>query len=336
MTSGSGEFAVVAAPFRRELLAYCYRMVGSVHDAEDLVQEVYLRGWRFYTEFEGRSSLRTWLYRIATNVCLRALRQSARRALPSGLSGPKGMPVGSVPSRDQEVAWLQPIPDALLGDVSADPAAVAASREGVRLAFVAALQHLTPRQRAVLILRDVLQLRATEVAELVGTTSTAVDSMLRRARERLDRASPVLETVTEPSDSRRRALLDQYVRAFEDVDVPAITRLLTDDAVWEMPPTRAWYAGRDEVRRLLAARMSGERGDNRLVRTAANGQPALAVYARAATGGHRAHSIQVLTLAVSGVARVVAFHDPCLFALFGLPDVLATVGSATAGSGLIR
>lgn len=335
VTSGGREFGALVAPFRRELLAYCYRMVGSVHDAEDLVQEVYLRAWRFYAEFEGRSSLRTWLYRIATNVCLQALQRRARRVLPSGLSDPTSVRAVSVPSTDQEVGWLQPIPDVLLGG-SADPAAVVASRERIRLAFVAALQYLTPRQRAVLILRDVLQLRTIEVAGLLGTTPTAVDSVLRRARERLDQTSPAAETVTEPSDPRRRALLDQYVRAFEEVDVPAMIRLMTEDAVWEMPPTRAWYAGRDEVRRLLAVRMSGERGDNRLVRTAANGQPALAVYARSATGEHRAHSIQVLTLATDGVARVVAFHDPELFALFGLPDVHATVDAATAGAGLVR
>jgi RNA polymerase sigma-70 factor, ECF subfamily len=331
VTSDGGEFAALTAPFRRELLAYCYRMVGSVHDAEDLVQEVYLRAWRFYAEFEGRSSLRTWLYRIATNVCLRALQQSSRRALPSGLGGPEGTPTGSVASTGREVAWLQPIPDVLLADGSADPAAVVVSREGMRLAFVAALQYLTPRQRAVLILCDVLRLRAAEVAELLGTTPTAVDSTLRRARGRLDHTSPTAQTVTEPSDSRRRALLDRYVRAFEEVDVPAITRLLTDDAVWEMPPTRAWYAGRDAIGRLLAARMSGRRGDNRLVGTAANGQPARAVYARGTGGGYRPHSIQVLTVATGGIARVVAFHDPALFALFGLPDVLATGDPAAPG-----
>jgi RNA polymerase sigma-70 factor (ECF subfamily) len=319
MSSG-GEFETVAAPFRRELLAYCYRMVGSVHDAEDLVQEVYLRGWRFYAEFEGRSSLRTWLYRIATNVCLRALQQSARRALPSGLGD-----TGDVPA-DQEVAWLQPIPDALLDEASADPAAVVVSREGIRLAFVAALQYLTPRQRAVLILRDVLRLPAIEVAGLLGTTLAAVDSLLRRARERLDQTAPAPQSLTEPADPRRRMLLDRYVRAFEDVDVPRLTRLLAEDAVWEMPPTRAWYAGRDAIRRLLTARMSGERGDNRLIPTAANGQPALAVYAREANGGYRAHSIQVLTFAAGGLARVVAFHDPALFAQFGLPAVLAGTG----------
>ena len=333
MSTTGTDFGSLAAPFRKELLAYCYRMTGSIHDAEDLVQETYLRGWRSYPGFEGRSSLRTWLYRIATNACLKALRQAGRRALPSGLGQPGGDPDASVPSAHAAVSWLRPIPDALFVDESADPAMVATSRDGMRLAFVAALQYLTPRQRTVLILRDVLRWRAVEVADLLDTTASAVDSVLRRARDRLAQVAPTVDSVVEPADPRRRRLLDRYVAAFAEVDVAALTALLAEDAVWEMPPNPVWFAGRDAVGELLAARMSGGRGDNRLVRTAANGQPALAVYARGADDVHRAHSVQVLTVAAGGITRVVAFHDPGLFAAFGLPRVLAPDGfPAVAGS----
>jgi RNA polymerase sigma-70 factor (ECF subfamily) len=287
---GENEFVAEAEGYRRELLAYCYRMVGSVHEAEDLVQETYLRAWRGQAGFEGRASLRTWLYRIATNVCLKALRGNQRRALPSGLAG-FGSP--------DDVPWLGPIPDA-----------VVASRAGLRLAFVAALQHLTPRQRAVLILRDVLDYRAAEVAGLLGISTTAVNSVLRRARDQIERAAPDAETVSEPV---RSTLLDRYVTAFEAADVRALTALLTDDVTWEMPPNPEWYAGRPAVTGLLESRFTGRPGDNDLLMTAANGQPAVAVYA-----GGRAHSIQVLELDPRGVSRVVAFHDPRLFRWFRL------------------
>jgi RNA polymerase sigma-70 factor, ECF subfamily len=286
---GETEFVAATERYRRELVAYCYRMAGSVHEAEDLVQETYLQAWRGQAGYAGRASLRTWLYRIATNVCLNALRGSHRRALPSGLDGY---------GPDDEVPWLGPVPDA-----------VVATRAGLRLAFVAALQHLTPEQRAVLILRDVLDYRAAEAAGLLGISTTAVNSVLRRARAQIGRAAPDPETLSESVSS---ALLDRYVAAFEAADVSALTALLADEVTWEMPPNPEFYAGRPAVSALLESRFTGRPGDNRVLRTAANGQPAVAVYA-----GARAHSIQVLELGERGITRVVAFHDPDLFKVFG-------------------
>src|SRR3954447_5127301 len=218
----SEDFARLIDPFRPELLAHCYRMLGSVHDAEDQVQETMIRAWRSYGDFEGRASLRTWLYRIATNACLRALENSGRRPLPSGLGGPGESPEAPLAAAQPEIPWLQPIPDALVSAGSADPAEIAASRQATRLALIAALQYLPARQRAVLILRDVLRWRAAEVAELLDTTSAAINSTLQRARAQLQEVSPAEEDVDEPTDADQRALLDRYVSAFENADVAAL------------------------------------------------------------------------------------------------------------------
>ncbi|MFC1418109.1 sigma-70 family RNA polymerase sigma factor [Streptacidiphilus cavernicola] len=333
----SEDFVRLTDPFRRELLAHCYRMLGSVHDAEDLLQETMLRAWNSFERFEGRSSLRTWLYRIATNACLRALENRSRRPLPSGLGSANGEPERPLARPLPEVPWLQPIPDALLGVGSGsgsgpggvdrtDPASVVASRAGVRLALVAALQHLPPRQRAVLILREVLDLRAAEVAELLGVSVFAVNSLLQRARTQIDRAALAEDQVREPSDPRRRALLDSYTAAFEAGDVAAISRLLTDDVVLEMPPHPDWFSGRDAVTRFLATRTSITSGRTAVLRTAANGQPALATYHREADGVLHAHSIHVLTLSQDGtaVSRINAFQDLSLFPVFGLEPSLGT------------
>src|SRR5579863_2153628 len=233
---GSEEFARLTEPFRPELLAHCYRMLGSVYDAEDQVQETLVRAWRSYSDFQGRSSLRTWLYRIATNACLRAIENRARRPLPSGLGAPGDDPDGPLAPVLPEVRWLQPIPDALVFPGPADPAAVAVSRESVRLALVAALQYLPGRQRAVLILRDVLGWHAAEVADLLGITPAAANSLLQRARERLRQAAPGTDEMREPADAGQRALLDAYAEAFAGADVGALTKLLREDAVLEMPP----------------------------------------------------------------------------------------------------
>jgi RNA polymerase sigma-70 factor (ECF subfamily) len=198
--SGNDEFARLTDPFRPELLAYCYRMLGSVHDAEDQVQETLLRAWRSFGEFQGRASLRTWLYRIATNECLRAIEKRGRRPVPTGLGGPGENPEGPVATATRELPWLQPFPDALLRPESADPAAVAASRAGIRLALIAAMQYLPARQRAVLILRDVLGWRATEVAELLGTTTGAANGVLQRARANMAQAAPAEDELREPAD----------------------------------------------------------------------------------------------------------------------------------------
>src|SRR6266487_1521152 len=243
---GSDDFARLTDPFRPELLAYCYRMLGSVQDAEDQVQETLIRAWRSYGEFEGRASLRTWLYRIATNACLRALENRSRRPLPSGLAGPGEDPEAPLAAARPEVPWLQPFPDALLRAESADPASVAASRASVRLALIAAVQYLPPRQRAVLILRDVLAWRASEVAGLLGVSTAAVNSVLQRARDHLRRAAPASDEIREPAEPELRTLLDRYASAFENADVTTLTRLLRADAVLEMPPLPGWFAGRSE------------------------------------------------------------------------------------------
>ncbi len=315
------EFARLADPYRRELLEHCYRMVGSVHDAEDLVQETYLRAWRGYPGFEGRSSLRTWLHRIATTTCLTAIERGRRRALPAGLGGPSDYvdgPLAELP----DSTWLEPLPDALDVAGGSDPAAVVAARAGLRLALVAALQHLPPRQRAVLLLRDVLKWRAAEVAELLGTSSAAVNSALQRARAQVAAAAPAEDAVAEPDDPRQRALLDRYAEAFEQADTVALTRLLTADATWEMPPFPTWVRGRDAVAALIAAQCPSGPGDTWMVPTRANGCPAFASYQRDAEGVLRAHGVHVLRLVPGAIAGVVAFLDPGLFPAFDLAPVL--------------
>ena len=307
--------------YRPELLAHCYRMLGSVHDAEDLVQETYLRAWRSQDTFEGRSSMRTWLYRIATNCCLTALQSRGRRPMPSGLGQEAADPYATL-VQQPEVPWLEPVPDVLLSDLPDDPAAVVTSRESVRLAFVAALQHLPPRQRVVLVLRDVLAWRAAEVAELLGTSTPAVNSLLQRARASLEEAALTRDDVTEPPDSARRELLDRYVAAFENYDVEAIVGMFTEDAVWEMPPFPGWYLGARTIGNLISTQCpaSGP-ADMRMLRADANGQPAFALYMRdPADGAHKAFQIQVLTVTADGVSHVGCFFDTSLFQAFGLPQ----------------
>jgi RNA polymerase sigma-70 factor (ECF subfamily) len=320
---GSDDFARLAEPFRPELLAYCYRMLGSIYDAEDQVQETLVRAWRSYGEFQGRSSLRTWLYRIATNACLRAIENRARRPLPSGLGAPGDDPGGPLAPPPPEIRWLQPVPDALLHPGPADPAAVAVSRESIRLALIAALQYLPARQRAVLILRDVMGWRAAEVADLLGLTTVAVNSMLQRAREQLRRAAPEQDKIREPDDARQRALVDAYAAAFSNADVAALTTLLREEAVLEMPPLPTWFAGRDSVAAFLASRVLTEKGAFAMVPAAANGQPAFAAYLRGDDGVHRAHAIQVLTIGGGLIARIASFNDASLFPMFALPGILA-------------
>lgn len=311
-------------PLRRELIAHCYRMLGSVQDAEDLVQETYLRAWRSFHGFDHRSSLRTWMYRIATNVCLTALKGRNRRPLPTGLGAPPDDPTGSLETRP-EVPWLEPLPDAMVwSDADPDPADAAVSRESVRLAFVAALQHLTAQQRAVLILRDVLAWRAAEVAEALDISVAAANSSLQRARAHLARLSGhEAASATRQSDERSSNLLEQYVAAFESYDVSSIVRLLRDDAIWEMPPFTGWYRGATEIGQLVATQCPASgAGDMRMLRTSANGQPAFALYMRDVDGVHRAFQLQQLTLDGDRVAHVVCYFDTDLFATFGLPGEL--------------
>jgi RNA polymerase sigma-70 factor, ECF subfamily len=326
------DFAALTDPFRAELLAHCYRMLGSVQDAEDQVQETLIRAWRSYGEFEGRSSLRTWLYRIATNACLRALENSSRRALPSGLGAPSDDSTAPPAAAQPEVPWLQPIPDGLVSAGPADPAAIVTLRMSMRLALIAALQYLPARQRAVLILRDVLGWRAAEVAELLGMTTVAVNAMLQRARARLSEAAPAEDDIHEPASPDDRALADRYAAAFENADIAALTELLRADAVLEMPPLPTWFADRAAAVSFLQAQVLREPGHFRLLPTSANGQPALAAYLREGDGGYRAHGIVVLTIAASLVTRVTMFMDPGLFATFGLPSALPA-GDLAGGPG---
>jgi RNA polymerase sigma-70 factor, ECF subfamily len=314
----SEDFTSRTGPFRGELLAHCYRMLGSAQEAEDLVQETYLRAWRSYGGFEGRSSVRTWLYRIATNVCLTAIERHRRRPLPSGLGAPADDPEAPL-AAGPEVPWLQPFPDALLAAERDDPAAVAVSRAGVRLAFVAALQYLSARQRAVLILRDVLEWPAAEVAALLGTTTTAVNSGLRRARAQLAEALPAQDEMAEPAGADLRALLDRFAAAVENADASALAELLREDVTLEMPPVLSWFAGRRAVVRVIALHLLTGPGRLRLVPVAANGQPGFAVYQLGADGAYRAHAVLVAAVAAGGFARIVAFQHPALFGLFGLP-----------------
>src|SRR5215471_4525511 len=315
----SEDFTNATGRFRGELLAHCYRMLGSADEAEDLVQETYLRAWRSYAGFEGRASVRTWLYRIATNVCLTALERRGRRPLPSGLGAPSGDPEAPVVA-GPEVPWLQPFPDVLLAGQREDPAAVAASRAGIRLAFVAALQYLSARQRAVLILRDVLEWPAAEVADLLGTTTTAVNSGLRRARAQLAQALPAEDELAEPAEPDRRALLERFAVAFENADVNALVELLREDVTLEMPPLRAWFAGRQVVVPFFAATAFAVPGQFRLVPVMANGQPAFAVYQRERDEAYRFYAVTAPTVTATGIARIVTFFNPGLFRLFGLPQ----------------
>jgi RNA polymerase sigma-70 factor (ECF subfamily) len=310
------EFLAKADPFRRELLAHCYRMLGSVYDAEDLVQETYVRAWRSYDRFEGRSSMRTWLHRIATNACLTALESRERRPLPIGLGQPSSDPTGPL-DEQREVPWLEPLPDRML---DSDPAAVVTGRESIRLAIVAAMQYLPPRQRAVLILRDVLQWPAADVGEMLDMTVASVNSALQRARAQLQQATVTADDVTEPGEADKRALLDRFVAAFEAKDTAAMVQIFTKDAVWEMPPFTGWYQGGEDIARLIDGNCPAEGpGDMKLVPTMANGQHAFGLYMRDGDT-YRPFNLPVLTLTADGVSHVSCFFDLRLFRTFGLPE----------------
>lgn len=309
-------------PLRREIRAHCYRMTGSVTEAEDLVQETYIRAWRAYPRFEHRSSPRTWLFRIATNVCLTHLRQHNRRPLPTGLGAPPA-DARAEPQQNTEMAWLEPMPDQLLWHTTTpDPAENAVSRDSVRLAFIAALQHLTAQQRAVLLMRDVLTWRASEVADALELTVAGVNSTLQRARRRVA-ALDHHAALEPPADERRKRLLADYTAAFEAYDVAAIAKLLAADVVWEMPPFPGWYQGPSQIATLISSWCPAqERGDMRLLPSAANGQPVLAVYMKAPDGEHRAFQLQLLQLGPRAVHHVVTWFAPELFTAFGLPAKL--------------
>jgi RNA polymerase sigma-70 factor (ECF subfamily) len=308
---------------RAELTAYCYRMLGSPFEAEDAVQDAFVRAWRSFGRFEGRSALRSWLYRIATNVCFDMLNGRQRRALPMDL-GPARDPDGPIGGTLPEVTWVEPIPDALVVPPEADPAEVAAGRESVRLALVTALQQLPPRQRAVLILCEVLRWKAAEVAELLETTVASVNSALQRARATLD-ARGVSEGDTSPSVDRADAeLLARYVEAFERYDMEALTALIREDATQSMPPYELWLRGRADILRWWVGPGAGCRGSRVVPVTSANGAPAFGQYKPSPTGaGYEPWALQVLEISDGRVVEFTFFLDTeRVFPLFGLPPRL--------------
>ena len=320
--SDDGTFVQETEPFRRELLAHCYRLLGSVQDAEDLVQETYVRAWRGYSAFERRSSVRTWLYRIATNACLTALEHHSRRVLPSGLGAPESDSDAVPRPGEPGTAWLQPLPDALVAPDSGDPESIVIERESLRLALVASWQFLPGRQRAVLILRDVLAFPAAEVADMLGITTEAVKSTLQRARARLRQVDVAADSVAEVSEPAARALLDQYIAAFQHADTLLLEKLLCQEVTLEATPLRTWFAGRATCVPFLGKQVLGVPGDWRMLPTSANGQPAAIGYRRDQDGLHRAYGVVVLSVCAAGIAGVVSFGDPSLVTAFGFPTVL--------------
>ena len=316
------EFEEATAPFRRELFAHCYRMSGSLTDAEDLVQETYVRAWRSFDRFEGRSSVRTWLYRIATNVCLSALERARRRPLPSGLGAPSDDPDAPVAPPPDGVRWLEPVPDRLVLDDRGDPGEVVAARHRVRLALVAALQLLPPRQRAALVLRDALGLSAAETAELLGVSVVAVKSLLQRARLRVAEASLSDADIVEPTAPGARRVLDRYMAAFERSDAAEVAHLLAEDAVLETTGTTTWFSGKATCAPFVADQAIGSPGDWRMVPLEANGQLGAAAYHRGTGRTYLPFAIVVLATTGSHLTRITLFTDRGIFARFGLPTRL--------------
>jgi RNA polymerase sigma-70 factor (ECF subfamily) len=307
-------------PYRRELTGYCYRMLGSGFEAEDAVQETMVRAWRNFDSFEGRSSVRSWLYRIATNVCLDMLRGRQRRARPMDLGPSSPADPAHLGSMVDEHAWVTPVPDARVLPENEDPAELAANRESIRLAFVAALQYLPARQRAVLILCSVLRWQATEAAELLDTSVASVNSALQRARATLaERRADNPEPSALPAD--QQALLTRYVDAFERYDISELVALLHNDVIQSMPPYAMWLRGPEEIAKWMLGAGIGCRG-SRMVATAANGGAAFGQYRPDGEGGHQPWAIQVVEISGDRISGLHAFLDTALFAAFGLPAYL--------------
>jgi RNA polymerase sigma-70 factor (ECF subfamily) len=305
-------------PHRRELLVFCYRMLGSVDDAQDVLQETLTRAWRAFERYDpSRASVRTWLYRIATNACLDALKARQRRPLPADV-GPAFDDPDAAFVPGFEVPWLQPLPDVLLGRIALDPAEAAIERSQLRLAVVAALQLLPARQRAVLVLRDVLDLSAAEVADLLDTTVAAVNSALQRAKATLASAGADLEAAPEPADEQR-AVVDAYVAAFEAADIDGLTRLLHRDVVLEMPPMWNWYRGVADFGAFMVRAFRTRGKSWRCVPVTANGQPAIVAYREDPDEGFVMHTLQVFTVHDARITRVSVFQDPGVLAHFEAP-----------------
>jgi RNA polymerase sigma-70 factor (ECF subfamily) len=323
---GREKFVELVEPYRKQIKAYCYRMMGSLHEAEDLTQEAFLRAWRSFDDYEGRSSIKTWLFQIATHACIDALRQRKRlrRILPQSEFAPATeVPKGEPPG---DISWLEPFPDSEieeLPDNTPGPDARYEGREAVRLAFVAAIQYLPPRQRALLLLVDVLGWSAKEAALLIGGTEASVNSALQRARSTLSRRyTPNAPFVPLRLQDDQNALLNRYVRAWEGKDLEGFVALLKEEATYAMPPWQHWYLGRDSIRTFFGT-VWPRYGRFRLLPTRANGQPAFALYAEGKEGGWRAHSLQMLESDGELISRLTLFMrplGPTLFPAFGLPD----------------
>jgi RNA polymerase sigma-70 factor (ECF subfamily) len=319
MTSTTDDFEAVVQQYRAELLAHCYRMLGSVHDAEELVQETYLRAWRARDRYDpSRASLRTWLHRIATNACLTALDGLARRPMPSGLVT-ESEPLSPL-VHGGEATWLQPLPDSLLG--LGDPAAAAIDRSSLKLAFVAALQLLSPRERAVLVLRDVLDYPAAEAAGILDTSVASVNSALQRARARIRAAGVSQEHVAAPSDAEQRSWADRYMAAFVRADIQGLLQVVTEDVLMEMPPMVNWFTGRENYASFMGWVFAVNGDAWRLLPVRSNGQIGFAAYRHGDGGVSELHTLQVLTVTDGGISRVSVFQDADVFADFGLAHKL--------------
>jgi RNA polymerase sigma-70 factor (ECF subfamily) len=326
VSTKADDFDRLLEPFRPELLAYCYRMLGTVHDAEDLVQETYLRAWRAREQYdEARSSLRTWLYRIVTNACLTALEGSSRRPLPSGLGAETDAVAALV--RADDVPWLQPLPGSLL--TAADPAGAVVDRSSLRLAFAAALQHLSARERGALILRDVLGFSAAETAEILSATVASVNSSLQRSRARMKELGADQDSFSEPPEAEQRACIDRYMEAFKNADVEGLKRLLAEDVILEMPPVLNWFSGREKYGQFMDWVFEEVGTQWRLESLTANGQPGFAAYWRVEDGYHL-HTVQIFAVTTDGITRNSVFRDPEIFAAFALPLALDIHGHPTA------
>lgn len=317
----SPEFAATIESLRPEIRLHCYRMLGSFHDADDLAQETLLRAWRRKDTYAGRGSLKAWVYKIATNACLDELAHRPRRLLPQEATAPSD-PAAPHALEDSALLWLEPYPDHLLPDPAADPEARVAAADSVRLAFLVALQTLSPRQRAVLLLRDVLAFGAREVANLLDLTVSSVNSLLHRARVRMSkRYRP--PPLAGPSQRHVDDLLQRYVRAWETADIAGFIALLREDARFAMPPSPAWFLGREAIGAFARAVVFANNARWHLSPTKANGQPAFAVYGADETSVFRGRGIQVLTLESEGIAEATTFMNPGLLGTFGLPDTIS-------------
>jgi len=324
-------FDRLVAPHRAELRAHCYRMLGSLHDAEDALQETLLRAWRGLARFEERSSLRSWLYRIATNCCLRLIERRPKRVLPLDY-GPAADPHDALAPPLVESVWVEPFPDDALAapEGMAGPDARYEQREAIELAFVAAMQHLPARQRAILLMREVLGWSAAEAADALETTPAAVNSGLQRARARLDALGIGADHVAEPVTAEQRTVVDRYVTAFVAGDLAAVGQLLAQDVVLEMPPVPAWYRGPDDYVAFLAHVFDRRGTDWQMVPVRSNGQAAVAAYVRESET-YRLHSLQVFTVSAGRVAGTMVFTDPATLAMFAVPAELVRTGGTPAG-----